>query len=218
MVGAGGALDSGSRWKAALSPQRAAVPASLQTTLSEAGACRPLGLLSWSVSPGFVSPAHAAPCRLAALKGWAGQWAARGALPGPAGPGPGGGAQPGGGGAGPRPRSTVLTARAFRCRHLDGVPPDREHHRLGRAGERQDHQAVEERLLGPREGPPGRPPGGRGGASGGFPGPAPGDRAAPLKGACSRQEVLEGDISCQFLSHCLGKEFLVCIMFSQHEI
>ncbi|XP_059266349.1 WD repeat-containing protein 5 isoform X1 [Mustela nigripes] len=30
---------------------------------------------------------------------------------------------------------------------LDGVPSDGEHHRLGGPGERQDHQAVEERLL-----------------------------------------------------------------------
>lgn len=37
-------------------------------------------------------------------------------------------------GAGPLP-----TVRAFRCRHLDGVPPDGEHRRLGGAGERQDH-------------------------------------------------------------------------------
>lgn len=32
----------------------------------------------------------------------------------------------------------------FRRRDLDGLPPDREHHRVGRAGERQDHQALEE--------------------------------------------------------------------------
>lgn len=50
-------------------------------------------------------------------------------------------------GAGPR---RDRGASAFRRGHLDGLPPHREHHRLGRAGERQDHQALEERLLGPR--------------------------------------------------------------------
>lgn len=83
----------GPRRKGALLTQQVAVPASLQTTRSEAGAGRPLGLLSCSVSPGSVRPAHAAPCRLAAVRGWD--------------PGLGrGGAGPRGGGAsGPRPRA-----------------------------------------------------------------------------------------------------------------
>ncbi|KAI4547602.1 hypothetical protein MG293_004157 [Ovis ammon polii] len=45
-----------------------------------------------------------------------------------------------------------------RRRHLDGVPPDGEHRRLGRPGERQDHQALEERLLDPGAGRCRRPP------------------------------------------------------------
>jgi len=35
-------------------------------------------------------------------------------------------------------------ARSHRRRPVHGLPPDREHHRVGVAGERQDHQTVEE--------------------------------------------------------------------------
>lgn len=40
-----------------------------------------------------------------------------------------------------------LRSSLHRCRHFHRLPPDREHHRLGRARKRQNHQAMEERLL-----------------------------------------------------------------------
>lgn len=37
----------------------------------------------------------------------------------------------------------------FRRRHFDRLPPDREHHRIGSFRKRQNHQAMEKRLLSP---------------------------------------------------------------------
>lgn len=84
-----------------------------------------------------MPPATFPPGRVAQLRAVSvgGQWR---------GPGGGGGATLGRQSGSLHQGADVGSGLCFRRCDLDGLPPDREHHRLGRAGERQDHQALEE--------------------------------------------------------------------------